>query len=118
MKSHVVTAALSLLISACCLLAYDHFLARPARLIGVVDVAEVYRAKESEFATYLTASKSDSDREKALALASNFARRLPIALEELPHECRCLVMLNSAVVGRNRNLVDLTATLQEKLARP
>ncbi|MEO8248118.1 MAG: hypothetical protein ABI589_02005 [Burkholderiales bacterium] len=113
-----MTAALCLLISAYCLLAYDRFIARPARLIGVVDVAEVYRAKENEFATYLTTSKSDSEREKALALATDFAKRLPAALEELPRECGCLVMLNSAVVGRSRNTVDLTALLQEKLARP
>ena len=116
MRSYPITAALCLLISACCLLGYDYFIARPARTIGIVDVADVYRAKESEFANFLTASKSDSERDKALAMASDFAKRLPVALEELPQACDCLVVLNSAVAGRSRNTIDLTGLLRDRLA--
>lgn len=118
MKSYSVTAAMALFISACCLLGYDHFIARPARLIGIVDVADVYRTKESEFAAVLTASKSDGDRDKAMANAVEFAKRLPAALDELPKECNCLVVLSSAVAGRSRNTIDLTALLRDKVAVP
>ena len=39
-----------LLVTACGLLAYDRLVVRPAQVIGVVDVAEIYRLKEAEFA--------------------------------------------------------------------
>lgn len=118
MTSHAVTVAVCFLTSAACLAGYDHFVARPARLIGIVDVAEVYRAKETEFAGVVTSSRDDRDREKAMEMATDFAKRLPVALEELPRDCKCLVMLNSAVAGRSANTVDLTGLLREKLARP
>jgi hypothetical protein len=39
---------------------------RPALVIGVVDVAEVYRAKEAEFTQILTKASSEEERQKAL----------------------------------------------------
>jgi hypothetical protein len=39
------------------LAAYDRVVVRPAQLIGVVDVAEVYRQKEAEFTLILTARR-------------------------------------------------------------
>ena len=35
----------------------------------------------------------DADREKAFALARSFSQRLPAALEELPRDCACLVVV-------------------------
>lgn len=105
----IVTAALAL---------YDRQVVRPALVIGVVDVAEVYRAKEAEFTRILTRTPSDEERQKALLLARAFAQRLPTALEELPRECRCLVVLKSAVAGATPQMVDLTAALQAKVATP
>jgi hypothetical protein len=114
-KLVVLNAAVALLVSAVCLLAYDRWVFRPAQLIGVVDVADVYRAKEAEFAALLTAGGSDDDRVKAMELATRFARRLPQALDELPVECRCLVVMKSALAGSSANTVDLTARLRAKL---
>jgi len=115
MKHLAISVALSVLITASGLLAYDRFVVRPAQVIGVVDVAEVYRLKEAEFAALITASKSDEERQKALNLASTFARRLPVAMDELPGDCRCLVVLRSAIAGRTPNTRDLTALLKTKL---
>jgi hypothetical protein len=112
-----LSVALSTLLATCGLVAYDRLVVRPGRLVGIVDVSEVYRTKEAEFAALLTASKSDEARQRALDLASAFAKRLPAALDELPADCRCLVVLKSAVAGASDNTLDLTPLLKAKLER-
>jgi len=109
---------LTLLVVSAALTAYDRLVLRPALVIGVVDVAEVYRAKEAEFTQILTKASSEEDRQKALFMARTFAQRLPLALEELPRECGCLVVLKTAVAGATPNTVDLTATLRRKVTAP
>lgn len=109
---------LTLLVVSAALTAYDRLVLRPALVIGVVDVAEVYRAKEAEFTQMLTKASSEEDRQKALFMARTFAQRLPVALEELPRECGCLVVIKSAVAGPTANTVDLTATLRRKVTAP
>jgi hypothetical protein len=115
MKHFVLNAVVSLLVAACCLFAYDRFVFRPSQLVGIVDVAEVYRVKEAEFASLVTAGRSDEDRQRAQELATSFAKRLPQALDELPAECRCLVVMKSAVAGLSAHSVDLTPRLRAKL---
>ena len=97
---------------------YHHTIVRPALAIGMVDVAEVYRIKEAEFTQLLTRSSSDDDRQRALSMARAFAQRLPAALEELPRECACLVLIKNAVAGSTRHMVDLTPALRGKLEAP
>ena len=115
MKQTLLGFAVSVLVTACGLLAYDRLVARPPQVIGVVDVAEIYRLKEAEFAALLTSGNSDPDRQRAMDLATSFARRLPDALEELPAECRCLVVLRSALAGRAASTLDLTPLLKTKV---
>jgi hypothetical protein len=110
-----MTVCVAVLVTACGLLAYDRFVVRPAQVIGVVDVAEIYRLKEAEFAALVTRGGSDADRQQAMDLASNFSRRLPRALEELPADCRCLVVLKSALAGPSAHTLDLTALLKTKV---
>jgi hypothetical protein len=109
--------AFALLIVLGALAAYDRAVVRPAQRVGVVDVGEVYRQKEAEFTQLLTRATNDADREKAFALARSFSQRLPAALEELPRDCACLVVLKSAVAGRTPRTVDLTSLLQQKLVQ-
>lgn len=122
MKSAVVQGiaqlVLTLLVVAAALLFYDRHVVRPAQRIGVVDVAEVYRQKEAEFTQLLTRTPAEEDRQKALLMARAFAQRLPAALEELPRDCGCLVVLKSAVAGPTPQMVELTATLRRKLEAP
>ena len=112
----------TLLVVAASLAAYDRLVLRPALVIGVVDVAEVYRAKEAEFTQILTKAlsqpPSEEDRQKALVMARAFAQRLPLALDELQRECNCLVILRTAVAGPTPNTIDLTAQLRRKVAAP
>ena len=97
---------------------YDRLVIEPALRVGVVDVAEVYRQKEAEFTRILTQAGSDGEREKAMSMARTFSQRLPLALEELPRECGCLVVLKSAVAGPTPRTVDLTAQLRRKVEAP
>ncbi|MHB1333096.1 MAG: hypothetical protein ACYCY1_10905 [Sulfuriferula sp.] len=112
---HFLTTAF---VVAIALLAYDRMVVRPAQLIGVVDVGEVYRLKEAEFTQIVTKTTSEDDRQKALLMARQFAQRLPLALEELPRDCHCLVIVRTAVAGVPPNTVDLTALLKRKVDAP
>ena len=98
--------------------AYDHWRATPTQRIAVVNLAEVYRQKETEFSSMLTRSTSAEEREQAMQLASRFAKRLPEALEDLPRECACLVLLSSAVVAPSTGTPDLTVRLKAVMDAP
>ncbi len=111
-------ALLSLILVLAALLLYDRQVVRPALRIGVVDVAEIYRQKETEFTRLITKASSEDDRQRALAMARDFAQRLPVALEELPRECACLVVLKGALAGTSPQMVDLTPRLRQKVGMP
>jgi hypothetical protein len=114
----LVQSLLTLIVVAAALLLYDRTVVRPALRIGMVDVAEVYRQKEAEFTQLLTKAGSEDDRQNAMLMARTFAQRLPIALEELPRDCACLVVLKGAVAGPTPHTVDLTAQLRQKVGMP
>lgn len=118
LKSLLLNAGMTCAIVLGTLAAYDRVVVRPAQLIGVVDVAEVYRQKEAEFTLILTRAASDGEREQAMRMARSFARRLPLALEELPRDCGCLVVLKTAVAAPAPRTVDLTAHLRRKVEAP
>ena len=115
MKAVLIHASISVAVMSLGLLAYDRFVMRPARLIGVVDVGAVYRSKESQFAQMLSRSTTDQERERAMELAARFSRQLPDALDDLPQACGCLVVVKSAVAGLAPNMIDLTPVLVRKL---
>ena len=118
LKSLLLNAGMTCAIVLGTLAAYDRVVVRPAQLIGVVDVAEVYRQKEAEFTLILTRAASDAEREQAMRMARSFAQRLPLALEELPRDCGCLVVLKTAVAAPAPRTVDLTAHLRRKVETP
>ena len=59
----VLNAVCSALVVIAALALYDRIVVRPALLIGVVDVGEVYRAKEAEFTQILTKTALEEDRQ-------------------------------------------------------
>lgn len=118
MRTLALHGSITLLIVALALLIYDHWVVRPALAIGMVDVGYVYRVKEAEFTQLLTKSDSGEDRQRAMDMARRFSQRLPAALEELPQECRCLVVVKSAMVGRPGQAFDLTPALIRKVDQP
>lgn len=118
MKALLISLLWPLLAVGAGLAAYDRWIVRPALRVGVVDVGEVYRQKEAEFTLILTRAGSDDERQRAMVMARRFAQRLPAALDELPRECGCLVVLKSAVAGDAVRTVDLTAHLKTKVEAP
>lgn len=117
MKAALLHALVAALLLAAGLAAYDRWVLRPALVVGVVDLSEVYRTKEAEFTQLLTSGATEAERERALALARGFSQRLPAALEELPRECGCLVVIKSAIAGAPASL-DLTPALRRKVEQP
>ena len=115
LRAVLLHAGIAALVVLGALAAYDRQVVRPGQRVGVVDVGEVYRLKEAEFSQLLTRAGGDAEREQALAMARRFSQRLPQALEELPRDCACLVVLKSALAGPTPQTVDLTALLQHKL---
>lgn len=113
----LLNAIASALLVALGIAAYDRWVVRPALVVGVVDLSEVYRAKEAEFTQLLTQSGSELERERALALARSFSQRLPAALDELPRECGCLVVVKNAIAGAPYSR-DLTPLLRRKVDQP
>jgi hypothetical protein len=118
MRAVAIQAALTILLVGAALAGYDHWVLRPALRVGIVDVGEVYRQKEAEFTVILTKAGSDEERQQAIAMARVFSKRLPAALDDLPRECGCLVVLKSAVAGRTPRTIDLTAHLKSKVEAP
>jgi hypothetical protein len=102
-------------VSGVLLIAYDRWVIRPARIVGVVDVGDIYRQKEAQFTTALTQATSDEERKKVLETARQFSKELPLALEALPRDCQCLVVLRSAIAAPAPHTMDLTAHLKHKL---
>ena len=118
LKSLLLSAVMACAIVLAALAGYHRFVVWPAQLIGVVDVAEVYRQKEAEFTLILTRAASDGEREQAMRMARSFAQRLPLALEELPRDCGCLVVLKTAIAAPAPRTLDLTAHLRRKVEAP
>ncbi len=118
MKALALQALLTAVLVVAGLAAFDRWVLRPALRVGIVDVGALYREKEAEFTLILTRAGSDDERQRAMALARSFSQRLPLALDDLPHECGCLVVLRSAVAGRAPHTVDLTAHLRAKVDAP
>lgn len=115
MRAALLHGAVSALVTLALVALYHHWIVLPSLRLGMVDVAEVYRVKEAEFTAIVTKSTSDAERDRAMGMARAFAQRLPMALDELPGECGCLVMLKGAVAAPSPRAVDLTARLKAKL---
>jgi len=111
----LLQAAVSAVVAALVLLAYERWHGHPPALIGVVDLNAVYRQKEAEFTRRVTEAGTEAERDQAMKEARLFARRLPMALEALPLECRCVVVLKSVVVSSGPDTLDLTPGLRAKL---
>ena len=83
--------------------------------IAVVDLPAVYREKEAAFERAITKENAtQAERDAALTIATDFARQLPKALDELATECGCTVLSSNAVAGRY-NASDLTSALRAKI---
>lgn len=113
--SIVMAGLIAMLASGLSIGAYHLAMAPNMTRLAVVDLPTIYREKEAVFERMLTREDaSDKEREAALAMARDFAVRLPKALDELASECACTVLTGNAVAGRYR-AVDLTPALRAKI---
>ena len=113
--SLVMAGLIAMLASGLSVGAYHLAMAPHMTRLAVVDLPAVYREKETAFERMLTKEgATDKEREAALAIAREFAVRLPKALDELANECACTVLTDNAVAGRYKAL-DLTAALRAKV---
>lgn len=110
-------ATVATLMATACLSAY-HFLVLPASAtrFAVVDVGEVYRLKEKQLVELVSkAGATDADKKHATEMALEFTKSLPAALEQLPRECQCTVLLRAAVAAETGSMRDLTPLLKSKV---
>lgn len=85
-------------------------------VLAVLDVAELYRLKETQVAAVLVKRDStDDDRTLALTRASAFGREMASLLQSLPGECRCVILARAAIVGPAPLLPDLTPQVRRRL---
>jgi hypothetical protein len=90
----------------------------PAKVpaLAVLDVAELYRLKETQVATVLVKRDStDEDRALALKRAAAFGIEVTSLIQSLPDECHCLILARGAVVGPAPLLPDLTPEVRRRL---
>ncbi|MGF6095762.1 hypothetical protein [Pseudomonas sp. 18175] len=108
----------TLVVMAMALLIYHRLWVVPHTRIGVIDLAAVYRAQEASFTQQVTGAATEREREAALQRVTDFAQRLPQALDELPRECRCLVVVKGAVSATPERTLNLTEALRRKVGQP
>ena len=83
---------------------------------AVLDVAELYRAKEARVAAVLVNhNATETERATAITHAAAFGTELTALIETLPEECRCLVLARGAVIGAIAPLPDLTPDVRRRL---
>ena len=109
--------ALNTLMSVALLAVGAHWVLRSHKTaFAVLDVAELYRAKESQVAAVLVNhAASETERTKAITRAAAFGTELTALIEALPEECRCLVLARGAVIGATAPLPDLTPDVRRRL---
>ena len=83
---------------------------------GTLDVAELYRLKETQVTTLLVRGDLSTEaRARALGSVGTFGTTLAAILRSLPDECHCLVLSRGAVVGAVPDLPDLTPDVRRRL---
>lgn len=116
-KTLLMCALLSLANAAALLAIYHAWnVGQSRQKIATLDIAEIYRLKESQFSAILmTPSASEAERAQAIELARVFGAELAALTQSLPRECGCLVLTKAAVVGgAGANIPDLTAEVKRR----
>ena len=115
-KAFLVSMLISLANAALLIAAYHAWNGAHAHpRIAVLDVAEIYRMKESEFAALLIKpAATEADRARAIELARTFGTNLAALTQSLPAECDCLVLTKAAVVAGGNSVADLTPEVKRR----
>lgn len=83
---------------------------------AVLDVAELYRLKETQVAAQLVKpGASDTERTVLLKNVHGFGADVTRLIDVLKQECGCLIVAHGALVGPDTRLPDLTPELRRRL---
>ena len=116
-KAALVVLSANALMSVALISSYALWIApsRPPRL-ALLDVAELYRLKEREVAAILLQRDATEEaRTQALKRASGFALEVTALIEQLPTECRCVILARGAIIGSADTLPDMTPAVRHRL---
>lgn len=114
-RTMLLVVMLSIPVTALSLLAYHRF-AAPQR-IGVVDVAALWSAGQSDTAAVLMRpDATDEQKRAAMADAQRYGERLQAALRTVGRDCDCLLLTANAVL--TSRAPDYTSTVAVALKAP
>jgi hypothetical protein len=116
-RDAVLLIAINVLISLALIGGVSIWLQRTQQpTFGTLDVAELYRLKESQVAAVLVKRDiGDTERAMAIQRAAAFGAEVSKLIEALPAECACLVLTRGAVLGPNAQVADLTPDVRRRL---
>lgn len=115
-RGWLMVAALQSVLTAAAMAGYDHLYGKPWRQYGVVDVQEIYRLKEKQLVEIASRpGVGEAEKGRVVEAAAQFAQQFPKALDELPNDCRCLVLVRTAIAAEVPGMRDLTPLLRRKL---
>ncbi len=101
-------------VTAIGLLLYDRFGAPRPTEFATVSLQSVLEIKEAQFTELLMSpALSDTERTSAMKVVEELGPQLERAIDELRRECRCVLLVREAVIGRGER--DLTPALLAKL---
>ena len=118
MRTGDVAAIALVNVLACVAIVAGHayWFAPPPQRLAVLDVAELYRLKETQVTTLLVRGDLSMEaRARVLGSVGSFGTSLAAILKSLPGECHCLVLSRGAVVGAIPDLPDLTPDVRRRL---
>ncbi len=114
-KGFAAVVGVNTVVSVALLACYALWVARPPAY-AVLDVGQLYQLKERQIAALLVKpGASPEERIAALKGVTTFGAELAKVMNELPGECRCLVLARAAVLGTEGMLPDLTPDVARRL---
>lgn len=116
-SSRLTVLVVNAAVSAAMIFIYATWIA-PARTprLAVLDVAELYRLKETQVAALLVKpDATDADRAAILKSVQGFGAEVIRVVQALPQDCRCLILARGALIGEDSQLPDLTADARRRL---